>query len=260
MTFLNVSNLQKVFFQKSSVITALEDIDLTVNEGEFISIIGPSGCGKSTLLSIIAGLLPPTRGTVQINGETVDQPSPSTGYMLQQDYLYPWLSIKENVMIGLKTMGIYNEKNEQATLHLLDEVGLFDRADDYPAELSGGMRQRVALVRMLATQPKLLLLDEPFSALDYQTKLKMEDLVFEMIRSRNKSALLVTHDIGEAIAMSDRIYLLTKQPAHIQRTFVIDRSLRESVPFEARQHETFNDYFQDIWQEMEGVNHGSGSQ
>ena len=192
-------------------------MSLQVEEGEFISILGPSGCGKTTLLSIIAGLLDPIDGIVFLDGEPITTKTSSMGYMLQEDYLFPWKTIEENIMLGLHIRKIYDEQMKEHTLNLLKQVGLHGVEGQYPRELSGGMRQRVALVRTLATDPKILLLDEPFSALDYQTKLKLEELVFNLLNKYKKTSLLVTHDIEEAIAMSDRIYLLQANPGKIAK-------------------------------------------
>lgn len=253
MAFLQLKSVGQTYFSKTSATTALEDISLTVNEGEFVSILGPSGCGKSTLLSIIAGLLIPTAGSVLINNQLVNQPHPKIGYMLQQDYLFPWKTIEDNILLGLKLRNQYTHEHIQSAFRLLREIGLDHTIKKYPSELSGGMRQRVALVRTLATQPKLLLLDEPFSALDYQTKLKLEDLVSSTLKEHGKTAILVTHDIGEAIAMSDSVILLSSNPGRIFRTFKITESLKSLLPFEARQHPDFSATFQQIWEELEQI-------
>ncbi|WNB93060.1 ABC transporter ATP-binding protein [Bacillus sp. NEB1478] len=253
MAFLQLKSVGQTYFSKTSATTALEDISLSVNDGEFLSLLGPSGCGKSTLLSIIAGLLIPTAGSVIVNNQSVSKPHPKIGYMLQQDYLFPWKTIEENIMIGLKLRHLDTKEHIQNAFSLLKEIGLEHTKSKYPSELSGGMRQRVALVRTLATQPKLLLLDEPFSALDYQTKLKLEDLVLSTLKEHGKTAILVTHDIGEAIAMSDTVVLLSNNPGRIFRTFKMPESLRNLLPFEARQHPDFSATFQQIWEELENI-------
>jgi NitT/TauT family transport system ATP-binding protein len=253
VAFLQLKSVGQTYFSKTSATTALEDISLSVNEGEFVSILGPSGCGKSTLLSIIAGLLIPTEGSVLVNNQLVNQPHPKIGYMLQQDYLFPWKTIEDNILLGLKLRNQYTHEHIQSAFRLLREIGLDHTIKKYPSELSGGMRQRVALVRTLATQPKLLLLDEPFSALDYQTKLKLEDLVSSTLKEHGKTAILVTHDIGEAIAMSDSVILLSSNPGRIFRTFKITESLKNLLPFEARQHPDFSATFQQIWEELEQI-------
>jgi NitT/TauT family transport system ATP-binding protein len=253
VAFLQLKSVGQTYFSKSSATTALEDITFTVNEGEFISVLGPSGCGKSTLLSIIAGLLLPTTGSVMVSNQLVTKPHPKIGYMLQQDYLFPWKTIEDNIKLGLKLGNQHNNENIQAAMRLLKEIGLGHTVNKYPQELSGGMRQRVALVRTLATQPKMLLLDEPFSALDYQTKLKLEDLVSSTLKDHGKTAILVTHDIGEAIAMSDSVILLSSNPGRIFRTFKIPETLKGLLPFEARQHPDFSATFQQIWEELENI-------
>ena len=253
MAFLQLKSVGQTYFSKTSATTALEDISLSINEGEFTSILGPSGCGKSTLLSIIAGLLIPTAGSVMVNNQPVNQPHPKIGYMLQQDYLFPWKTIEDNITLGLKLRNQNTKEHIHAAFRLLKEIGLEHTKSKYPSELSGGMRQRVALVRTLATQPKMLLLDEPFSALDYQTKLKLEDLVSSTLKEHGKTAILVTHDIGEAIAMSDNVILLSSNPGRIFRTFKISATLKNLLPFEARQHPDFSATFQQIWEELEHI-------
>lgn len=241
------------YVTKREATLALDSISFTVQDGEFVSLLGPSGCGKTTLLSIIAGLLNPTSGRITLGDQnlTLSQKNASIGYMLQQDYLFPWRSIEDNLTLGQKIRGNYSAESRQEALHWLEKIGLGDKKDLFPNQLSGGMRQRVALVRMLATNPSLMLLDEPFSALDYQTKLKLEDLVSHTLKSEQKTALLVTHDIGEAIAMSDRIILLSPRPGRFHRSFEMPSEIAASKPFEARQHPQFNEQFQQIWKEME---------
>ncbi|MGO4890041.1 ABC transporter ATP-binding protein [Anaerobacillus sp. MEB173] len=253
MTFLTIDDVCMTYFTKKSATTALEDISLAVEEGEFVSLLGPSGCGKTTLLSLVAGLLQPTTGKITVEQQRITKPNAKIGYMLQQDYLFPWLTIKDNITFGLKTMKALTEQSQSYALSLLADMDLADKKDHYPSQLSGGMRQRVALVRMLATQPKILLLDEPFSALDYQTKLKLEDLVFTTLKEHQKTAILVTHDIGEAIAMSDRIVLLGANPGRIAKTFAVPTSLKKLTPFDARNHPDFNRLFQTIWKELESL-------
>ncbi|MBD8068573.1 ABC transporter ATP-binding protein [Bacillus sp. PS06] len=251
MDFLTISNVHHTYFTKDTAKTALEDITLEVKEGEFVSFLGPSGCGKTTLLSIIAGLMQPTSGKVEIEHKPVNRAQSSIGYMLQEDYLFPWKTIKENILVGLKIMNQLDQEQEENALALLKEIGLSGVEKSFPKQLSGGMRQRAALVRTLATNPKILLLDEPFSALDYQTKLKLEDLVSTTLKEYRKTALLVTHDIGEAIAMSDRIFLLSANPGKLARTFEVPKSIRDLIPFEARQHPEYSSLFQEIWKELD---------
>ncbi|WP_066063258.1 ABC transporter ATP-binding protein [Neobacillus soli] len=253
MSFLQVLDIHHTYFTKTSATTALSDITFKVEEGELISLLGPSGCGKTTLLSIISSLLRPTHGTVLLENKPISTSKRQIGYMLQQDYLFPWKTIEENILIGLKLSKQLNEKTKSIALKLLNQIGLNGVEKQLPKQLSGGMRQRVALVRTLATEPKLLMLDEPFSALDYQTKLKLEDLVSLTLKDFGKTAILVTHDIGEAIAMSDRIFLFSPSPGRLFKTFHIPEELRKLSPFETRNHETYSKIFQTIWKELESL-------
>ncbi|MGM0752744.1 MAG: ABC transporter ATP-binding protein [Bacillota bacterium] len=251
MNFLSLESIHHTYFSPKTATHALSDISLDVKEGEFVSFIGPSGCGKTTLLSIIAGLIQPTEGTILLNNQPIRRMRKKLGYMLQQDYLFPWKTIEENIFLGLTIMGTLTEEKRKEARDLLIEMGLEGVETLYPRELSGGMRQRVALIRTLITEPQLLLLDEPFSALDYQTKLKLEDLVFSTLKSFGKTAILVTHDIGEAISMSDRIILFGSKPGRIHTIFEVPTSLTELMPFEVRNHEVFPAFFQTIWKELE---------
>ncbi|WP_340023957.1 ABC transporter ATP-binding protein [Paenibacillus sp. FSL K6-1096] len=230
---------------------AIEDLNLTVGAGEFISLVGPSGCGKTTILSIIAGLLQPSRGEVLLSGRPVTGPSPEVGYMLQQDYLFPWRTIQDNVLLGLELTGRLTGSSRAQTLQLLADMGLEGKEQAYPAQFSGGMRQRVALVRTLATDPGLLLLDEPFSALDYQIKLQLEDLVSETLLRRGTTAILVTHDLSEAIAVSSRVILLQRNPGRIRKVFEVPEAIRSTPPLYARDLPGFAELFHEIWKEME---------
>lgn len=257
MSFLKVQDIHHTYFSKTSATTALSDISLEVEEGEFVSFLGSSGCGKTTLLSIISSLLKPTQGSVLLENKPISTTKNRIGYMLQQDYLFPWKTIEENVLLGLKLSKQLNDKTRSAALSLLDQIGLKGVEKQLPKHLSGGMRQRVALVRTLATEPKLLMLDEPFSALDYQTKLKLEDLVSWTLKEFGKTAILVTHDIGEAIAMSDRVFLFSPRPGRIHQTFQIPEELRKLTPFKARSHEAYSNLFQIIWKELESLESGT---
>jgi NitT/TauT family transport system ATP-binding protein len=253
MSFLKIDKVHHTYFTKTSATTALSDVNMQLEEGEFISFLGPSGCGKTTLLSIIAGLILPTEGRVFLNQKSVNEANRQIGYMLQQDYLFPWKTIEENILLGLKLSNSLTNETREYAFQLLEKMGLGHVKAQAPKQLSGGMRQRVALVRTLATEPKVLLLDEPFSALDYQTKLKLEDLVSTTLKSFGKTAILVTHDIGEAIAMSDRVYLFAANPGHIHKVFDIPEALRRITPFEARNHEEYSQVFQTIWKELESL-------
>lgn len=249
MAFIEVRNIQHHFFNDHSFTTALKDVSFSINEGEFISFIGPSGCGKSTLLSIIAGLIEPTSGVI-----THEAPSIDIGYMLQQDFLFPWKTIEENISLGLT---ILNKEEGQIVEDLLKQFRLSHTAKLYPQQLSGGMRQRIALARTLAVNPTLLLLDEPFSALDFHSKLDLENFVSETLKQFSKTAILVTHDIGEAIAMSDKVYLFSNRPGTILKSFTIPDEIRNLVPFDARNAPEFQPIFQTIWKELEANGYGN---
>ncbi|MFD1706744.1 ABC transporter ATP-binding protein [Siminovitchia sediminis] len=251
MSFLTAEHVGHHYFSPSSVTTALKDVSFSVEEGEFISLIGPSGCGKTTLLSIMAGLLTPTDGQVKIDGQPPDLQKNLIGYMLQQDYLFPWKTIEENILIGLKLNRSLTPESKEKALSFLEQIGLKGVETQFPRQLSGGMRQRAALARTMAVDPKLLLLDEPFSALDYQTKLKLENLVFEILKSYQKTAVLVTHDIGEAISMSDRILLFAAKPGRVHKVFTIPDELRHLTPLKVRSQDAYYDLFSTIWKELE---------
>lgn len=248
---LKMEQVTHIYVTKRGTVTAVENINFFVREGEFVSLVGPSGCGKTTILSCLAGLIKPTAGRIFINDEPLTGPTSRVGYMLQSDYLFSWRTILGNVLIGLEVSGQLNRESENYARFLLAELGLDKFIEAYPSQLSGGMRQRAALARTLVTNPDILLLDEPFSALDYQTRLKLEDLVYETLKKHNKSAVLVTHDIGEAIAMSDRVIVLGKNPGRIKKELTIPDHIREALPFDAREAEGFNDLVRTIWKEME---------
>ena len=251
MNLIEMKDITHVYVTEREAKLAIESLHLEINEGEFISLVGPSGCGKTTILSMIAGLLFPTKGGVRLSGDVIKSPSPKVGYMLQQDYLYPWRTIRENILIGLEITGQLTKDSAQKTSEMLANMGLAGTENLYPSSLSGGMRQRVALVRTLATSPDLLLLDEPFSALDYQTKLQLEDLISDILREQGKTAILVTHDLSEAIAVSDKVIVLDKNPGRIRRTFLIPDEIRKAQPFYAREQAGFNELFNEIWRELE---------
>jgi NitT/TauT family transport system ATP-binding protein len=250
---VRLKDVTHVYVNKQGATLALEGIYFSLKDGEFVSIVGPSGCGKTTLLSIMAGLFKPAGGQVEVNGTPLEGPSPHIGYMLQQDYLFPWRTIWDNALLGLELRKAVTKDSKEYTLHLLEEMGLADTLQRYPSQLSGGMRQRVALVRTLAVKPDILLLDEPFSALDYQTKLQLEDLVAMTLKKHGKTAVLVTHDISEAIAMSDRIIILDRNPGRTRREITVPEEIRKESPFLAREAEGFHPLFHTIWQEFEAI-------
>ena len=222
---------------------ALKNISLDIPEKSISALIGPSGCGKSTILSMLAGQLAPSEGSIYIGG--------TIGYMLQKDYLLQWRSIRSNALLGLEIQKKLTPENIAYVDTLLTQYGLGDFKNSLPNQLSGGMRQRAALIRTLAVCPDILLLDEPFSALDYQTRLTVSDDIYRILRSQQMSAILVTHDISEAISFCDRIIVLTKRPASVKKTFDIHLTLdKERTPFEARMAPEFKDYFNEIWGEL----------
>jgi len=247
---LTLKHVSHHYFSKDSYTKALNDISISVQEGEFIALVGPSGCGKSTLLSIISGILEQTEGNVLLEGKSIHSSKTDIGYMLQQDYLFPWKTILENVLIGPKIKHRKTEDTKKRANELLAEVGLPNVAGAFPGSLSGGMRQRVALVRTLMTNPKILLVDEPFSALDYQTRLKLESIVSDLLRSYRKTAVLVTHDIGEAISMSDRIFLMNANPGSIANVFEVPIELRDEKPFYVRRHPKYQPLFDRVWEAL----------
>ncbi|AJS58290.1 ABC transporter ATP-binding protein [Paenibacillus sp. IHBB 10380] len=250
---VELNHVAHVYVTDREASLAVNDLQISVAEGEFVSLVGPSGCGKTTILSIIAGLVIPTLGEALIYGHKLEGPSPEVGYMLQQDYLFPWRTIMDNALLGLELTNRLTSESKEMTSKLLEEMGLAGKERFYPSQLSGGMRQRVALVRTLATEPGLLLLDEPFSALDYQTKLQLEDLIVKTLRARDKTAVLVTHDLSEAIAMSDRVILLDRNPGTVRRMFEVPDNIRDALPFDARDQVGFQELFHEIWSEMEST-------
>lgn len=246
-----VADLSMKYHSRNGEIYALQQIDFTVQKNEFISIVGPSGCGKSTLLSLIAGLYQPATGRILIDGETVTGTSDKVGYMLQRDYLFEWRTILENVMLGLEVRRLLSRENRNYVLDLLKIYGLWEFRDKYPRQLSGGMRQRAALIRTLATRPEILLLDEAFAALDYQTRLLVTEDIYEIIKKENKTALLVTHDIAESISMADRVIVFSKRPAIVKKIHTIRLSCPKRTPICSRDAPEFKTYFNDIWKELD---------
>lgn len=229
---------------------ALVDISFAMKTGEFVAIVGPSGCGKSTLLSIIAGLLEPEKGLIKINGKYLRESTTNVGYMLQHDELFEWRTIYNNVVLGLEVQHMLTTKARTKAHELLATYGLQNFENSKPSELSGGMRQRAALVRTLVLEPDILLLDEPFSALDYQTRLNVGDDIGQIIRKEGKTAILVTHDLSEAISLADRVIILSKRPATIQQTLPLSFDLPNDTPLNRRNAPEFKTYFNLIWKEL----------
>ena len=226
---------------------ALFNISFSVNTGEFLVIVGPSGCGKSTLLSLVSGLITPSEGTILIDGKATFAGDLRIGYMLQKDHLFEWRSIGSNACLGLEIQKKLSEQNRERVKKLLFTYGLDTFANAKPSELSGGMRQRAALIRTLALEPEILLLDEPFSALDYQTRLAVCDDISTIIRSQGKTAILVTHDLSEAVSVADRILILTKRPGRIKDTKTIKFPDDASSPLLRRNCPEFSSYFNEVW-------------
>lgn len=248
-----VLSLSHVFYNYHTLqgeTNALSDISFQIKKGEFLAIVGPSGCGKSTLLHLIAGLLTPSSGSIQMNGFPVLESLSKIGYMLQKDHLLEHRTIWKNMILGLEIQHRLTKENLERIRHLMKEYGLSDFRDAYPRQLSGGMRQRAALIRTLALAPELLLLDEPFSALDYQTRLKVSNDIGSIIKQQKITAVLVTHDLSEAISMADRILVLSRRPGQIKQILPIHFAVAPARPEEARNMPEFKDYFNLIWKEI----------
>lgn len=241
---LNIKNLRKIYHTKKEEILAVEDFSYSLLEGEFVSIVGPSGCGKSTILSILCGLLEKSDGKI----ENID--NLKIGYMLQNDSLFDFRTIYKNCLLGLEINKQLTDENKEYVLKLLETYGLKEFKDSYPENLSGGMRQRVALIRTLASKPDILLLDEPFSALDYQTRLAVSDDVYNILKKEKKSAIMVTHDLAEAISMSDKIIVLSKRPSKIKSIYDIKLD-NKSTPIENRKDKKFSYYYDLIWKDID---------
>ena len=241
---LSVQHLKKIYHTPKEEIVALDDISFTVEEGEFLSIVGPSGCGKSTILSLLCGILKPTSGLIQY------APSVHIAYMLQEDSLLPFRTVLENCLLGLKITHQLSFTNIQYVRSLLKNYGLEDFIHHYPHQLSGGMRQRCALIRTLALKPDILLLDEATSALDYQSRLIISDDIYNILKKEGKTAIMVTHDIGEAISMSDKVLVLSKRPSKVQTLYTISFPEKET-PMKNRQKEEFQVYYNQIWRDLD---------
>ena len=247
---LELKNIHYAYHTPEGETPALTDISFTMNKGDFVSIVGPSGCGKSTLLSLISGLIKPERGFIKINGKYLQESTTNVGYMLQHDELFEWRTIYHNVLLGLEVQHMLTAQTRARAHDLLDQYGLSRFETSHPSELSGGMRQRAALVRTLVMEPDLLLLDEPFSALDYQTRLTAGDDIGQILRKEKKSAILVTHDLSEAISLADRVIVLSKRPATIKQTISLTFDIENDTPLNRRNAPEFKTYFNLIWKEL----------
>lgn len=242
---LTIKKLSKIYHTNKSEIPAIKDLNLNIKEGEFVAIVGPSGCGKTTLLSILCSLEEKSQGEI-----IYTQGKQKMGYMFQNDTLFPWLNILDNTLLGLKVEKNITKENIQKVTKLLETYGLKDFIKKYPNNLSGGMRQRVALIRTLATNPDILLLDEPFSALDYQTRLAVSDDVWKIIKKEKKTTIMITHDIAEAISMADRIIVLTNRPAKVKSIYTIEMKNKQN-PINNRKQKEFQYYYDKIWKDID---------
>lgn len=250
MSLVKVSEVSLNYHSIKGETPALNNVNFEVNEGDFISILGPSGCGKSTLLNIMSGLLEPSDGEVLYKDEDIKNNLDKIGYMFQKDHLFEWNTVWENVILGLKIKKQLNDESKERANELLDTYGLLRFKNHYPSELSGGMRQRVALIRTLALKPEVLFLDEPFSALDYQSRLLVCDDVYKIIKTEKKTAIMVTHDIAEAISISEKVIVLTKRPSKVKAEISINFENSDLTPFQKRRSPQFSEYFNRLWKEL----------
>lgn len=242
---LEISHLAKNYQDLSGEMLAVRDVSFDVYEHEFLAIVGPSGCGKSTILSILSGLEEKSSGSIKFNKENI-----ILGYMLQKDSLFPWRTILDNCLLGLEITNSLTEKSREYVISLLKTYGLEEFMDKYPSSLSGGMRQRVALIRTLAIKPDILLLDEALSALDYQTRLALSDDLYHIIKSEGKTAIMITHDLAEAISMADRIIVLTKRPSTVKKVYTVTMK-DKSTPIHNRKCPEFSEYYDKIWRDLD---------
>lgn len=247
---LELKNISYSYHTPEGETQALSDITFSLPPGEFTAVVGPSGCGKSTLLSLIAGLMRAESGEILLNGTPLTENSSRIGYMLQHDHLFEWRTVYRNVVLGAEINRSLDEKTKKRAEELLEQYGLAQFARSKPSELSGGMRQRAALIRTLLLDPELLLLDEPFSALDYQTRLNVSDDIGQIIRKSGKTALLVTHDLSEAVSLADRIIILSPRPATVSDILPVSFSLDNDTPLGRRNAPEFKTYFNKIWKEL----------
>ncbi|MCD7836471.1 MAG: ABC transporter ATP-binding protein [Lachnospiraceae bacterium] len=245
---LELKNISYSYHTLHGETIAIKDISFGIREGEFVAVVGPSGCGKSTLLSIIAGLLEPEHGTIAVNNPDGSLAYPRIGYMLQHDYLFEWRSVYKNVILGLEINHMLTEERTGYVNKLLKEYDLDKFRDKRPGELSGGMKQRAALIRTLALDPGLLLLDEPFSALDYQTRLMVSADICSLIRATGKTMIIVTHDLSEAISIADRVIVLSGRPARVKCELPIKLTLKDNSLLASRNAPEFNSYFNTLWE------------
>lgn len=247
-TLLELKNIGYSYHSLHGETVALRDISFQIHQGEFVAIVGPSGCGKSTLLSIIAGLLSPEQGTLAVNNPDGSLHYPKVGYMLQRDHLFEWRTVYRNTILGLEIHHMMTPERLEAVDRLFVEYGLEKFRDKRPSELSGGMKQRAALIRTLALDPQLLLLDEPFSALDYQTRLMVSADICRLIRAAGKTMVIITHDLSEAISLADRVIVLSGRPATVETEMDIKLTITDDSPLAARNAPEFQQYFNRLWE------------
>lgn len=247
---LKVQDVSYTYHTKAGETPALSHISFSVFPGEFVAIVGPSGCGKSTFLDMLCGLLKPSVGQLLLNGKPLEQSATNIGYMLQKDHLFEWRTIYSNMLLGLEIQKRVTPQSKERVENLLENYGLDKFKDSRPSQLSGGMRQRAALIRTLALEPDLLLLDEPFSALDYQTRLSVSDDIGTIIRQEGKTAILVTHDISEAVSMADRVLVFSRRPATVQKIISVEFQMENRTPMACRNTPEFKKYFNEIWKEL----------
>lgn len=255
---LEFFNVNYIYHTISCETPSLKNISFKIDKNEFVSFVGPSGCGKTTLLNLAAGLLKPSSGTITVNGKPQEESELNIGYMLQKDHLLEWRTIYKNLTLGLEIQHKMDATHLDIIDGLLKTYGLWEFRHSYPRQLSGGMRQRAALIRTLALSPDILLLDEPFSALDYQTRLNVSNDIGSIIKEKGISTLLVTHDLAEAISMADRVIVLTKRPGTIKAMIPIELSLAHRTPRTARNAKEFNTYYNQIWEAVHDENEDFG--
>lgn len=248
-TLLEFKNVNYFYQTKENEVNALSGVNFIVEDKSFTSLVGPSGCGKTTILSLTAGLLTPSSGEILLDDKPIEKNDNRIGYMFQRDHLFEWRTIWQNIILGLELQKMKkDEKKLSMAEELLKKYDLYSFKNKKPRQLSGGMRQRVALIRTLVLEPALLLLDEPFSALDFQTRLKVCDDVYDIIKSEQKTALLVTHDISEALSMSDKIIILSKRPASVKEE--VNLAFPQETPLKKREDKDFGNYFEMIWRNL----------
>ena len=248
--YLKLNHISKTYQDLNGETLAIADFTYNFKNGTFTSIVGPSGCGKSTLLSIISGLEHQTSGTIFMDNSEPQGNSYNIGYMLQKDYLLDWRTVYQNILLGLEIKKKVSKKSLEYADELLHKYDLYEFKNKYPSQLSGGMRQRVALIRTLTVKPDILLLDEAFSALDYQTRLSVADDVYKIIRAEKKTTIMVTHDIPESISMSDDVIVLTNRPSRIKNVYPITFNMQNRTTINCREQPEFRIYFDSIWKEL----------